>query len=79
MFARSVKKEDVLSVVRSGEIIAEYPDDYPFPSYLILGFFGGRPLHVVVSIDHQDLTCYIVTVSQPDPELWQENFTQRRT
>jgi hypothetical protein len=79
MFARSIEKETVLSVVRSGKIITEYPDDYPFPSYLILGFFKEHPLHVVVSIDHEDLTCYIVTVYQPDPDLWAANFTHRRT
>jgi hypothetical protein len=87
MFTRSIKKEEGLSVVRSGEIIAEYPDDYPLPSYLILGFFGGGPLHVVFSINQKDLTCYVITVYQPDPifgrqtlpkEMVYENIGGRR-
>jgi hypothetical protein len=49
-----------------------------FPSYLLLGFPEERPLHVVISIDHDDMTCHIVTVYQPDPGLWQKNYTQRR-
>ena len=37
--------------IASGVIIEEYPDDYPYPSCLILGYTDGKqPLHVVISI-----------------------------
>jgi hypothetical protein len=48
MFAGSITPELVARAVGSGEIIAEYPDDQPFPSFLLLYFEGGKPLHVVV-------------------------------
>ena len=44
------RKSDVRHVLQTGEVIEEYPDDTPFPSYLILGFVGDRPFHVVVAV-----------------------------
>ena len=29
--------DDVMNAINNGEIIEQYPDDYPFPSCLILG------------------------------------------
>jgi len=62
MFERSVQRDAVLHVVRSGESIAEYPDDRPYPSYLLLGFVAGMPLHVVVARDAGSGRCFVVTV-----------------
>ena len=33
----------------AGEVIEDYPHDYPYPSRLILGWCGSRPLHVVAA------------------------------
>jgi len=78
MFARGIMPELVVRAVRSGEVIAEYPDDRPFPSFLLLYFEQGKPLHVVVGKDKSDEACYIVTVYEPDAELWNEDFRSRR-
>jgi hypothetical protein len=32
MFQRGIRREDVLAVLSSGEVVAEYPDDTPYPS-----------------------------------------------
>jgi hypothetical protein len=61
--------EDILS---NGEIIREYPDDKPFPSFLLLGYEGERPIHVLAARDSE--TCYVITVYEPDPEIWQKDF-----
>ena len=37
MFQRGVGKDDVMAVVSSGEMTADYPDDSPYPSRLLLG------------------------------------------
>lgn len=50
MFNRSIRKSDVDSVMLRGVIIEEYPDDAPYPSYLILDMVHDRPLHVARSI-----------------------------
>jgi len=49
MFERGISEEDVQHVLENGEIIKEYPDDAPFPSRLMFGWRGKRPLHVVAA------------------------------
>ena len=79
MFEWGIQTDAVLEVLRSGEVIAEYPDDQPFPSYLLLGFAGGSALHVVAALDRGTQTCYVITAYAPDPARWQEDFKTRRT
>jgi hypothetical protein len=78
MFEKRISKSDVLEVISDGEVIADYPDDTPFPSALILGFVEDRPIHVVTAIDQESQTCHIITVYRPDSILWSENFKLRR-
>jgi hypothetical protein len=68
----------VNAVVSGGETVADYPDDNPYPSRLLLGFFESRPLHVVVAWDAGTGTCIIVTVYEPQPEKWKPGFRKRR-
>ena len=42
MFARAISPDEVRAVVDRGETIAEYPDDTPYPSALLLATVGGR-------------------------------------
>lgn len=37
MFQRNITADEVIEAVYNGKIIEEYPDDYPYPSCLILG------------------------------------------
>ena len=37
MAQRDISQKDVKSILLFGEIIEEYNDDYPYPSYLIMG------------------------------------------
>ena len=78
MFLRELGKDDIIEVLKSGEHVAEYPDDRPYPSSLILGFAGTRPVHVVVAQDPQDDACYVVTAYVPDSSLWSDDFRIRR-
>jgi len=79
VFERAVSAADVESVLRAGEDIADYPDDRPHPSRLVLGFVQGRPLHVVAALDAASDTCHVVSVYEPDPALWEEGFKKRRS
>lgn len=78
MFERRIGKDEVVATLASGEVIAKYPDDLPFPSVLLLAKVGERSLHIVVGEDIATGTCYIVTVYLPDPELWNPDFRTRR-
>ena len=55
-----------------------YADDTPFPSRLVLGWRGPRPLHVVFAENKQGREIIVVTVYEPDAERWEENFRRRR-
>lgn len=78
MFSRRITQEEVRAVIACGEIIVEYPDDQPFPSYLLLDFVGNRPIHVVFSYDQETDTGYVVTAYIPDPDIWQSDFRTRK-
>ena len=65
-------------MIENGEVIADYPDDKPYPSTLLLGFAEGRPVYVVVARNEETEDCYVVTVYVPDPTLWEDDFRSRR-
>jgi len=44
---RGIKTDDLVDVLIHGEIIEEYADDKPYPSWLIYGDAFGRPIHIV--------------------------------
>ncbi len=78
MFERGISKSDVLAVIASGEVIAEYLDDEPLPSYLILGFMEGHRVDIVVGVAHLTQTGYLITAYTPDLSLWNSDFKTRR-
>ncbi len=78
MFQRRINADDVRCVVETGETIASYPGDTPYPSRLVLGWSGARPLHVVVADNAAERELIVITVYEPDPALWDETFRRRR-
>ena len=78
MFQRGINPDAVAQIVASGEIIADYPDDQPYPSALLLGFHGDQPVHAVVAHDPATGDCHLVTIYWPDPAIWDETFRKRR-
>lgn len=66
------------AISNQSEVIEDYPEDKYGPSCLILGFTrGNRPLHVQCSYPSRPLI-KIVTVYEPDPDLW-TNLRIRQT
>lgn len=77
MQQRGIRIKDVLDCLLSGEIIEEYPVDYPYPSCLILGYtHDNRPLHTVIAVG--DDKAWMITAYYPDPDEWQEDLKTRR-
>ena len=64
MRQRKIKMVDIKNSIKNGEIIKQYPADYPFPSCLI----KGDNLHIVCSIGEGYL--YIITAYRPSIEIW---------
>ncbi len=74
---RGIPIRNVRAVLAHGEVIAEYADDRPLPSRLLLGLVDGRPIHVVIAYDDRTQTCIIVTAYRPDAGLWNDDFRTR--
>jgi hypothetical protein len=73
---RGIRMRDVRAVVMSGQIIEQYPDDFPFPSCLITGTTkDNRVLHVVMS--DEGSSSRIITAYYPDPAHWSSDFKTR--
>ena len=77
MFERRITVEDVRTVVSNGEVIQNYPEDKPYPSRLLLGWRGARPIHVVVAEDSEAGILVIVTAYEPDPVQWDAGFKRK--
>jgi hypothetical protein len=78
-FQREISREDIRHVLETGETIREYPEDKPFPKYLVLGWTErGRPIHVVAADDEAEGVTYVITVYEPDPDLWTDDFREKQ-
>ncbi len=78
MFERRVSVENVRQVLQRGETIEDYSDEMPFPSRLISGGRGNRPLHVVVAENASEGEALIITAYEPDPAQWKSNARERK-
>ncbi len=76
MFERGITQADVQTALSAGQVIEDYPTDYPLPSCLWMGYSGSRPLHIVYANSPQG-DRIIITVYEPDAALWTDNFTKR--
>jgi len=78
MVVRRILVSEVREAVASGMIIEDYPHDKYGPSCLLLGETRvGRPLHVHCSYPARPML-KIITVYEPDPELW-DNMMYRKS
>jgi hypothetical protein len=76
---RRIRVEEVREIFGGGEVIEDYPQDKYGPSCLIFGNTNsGRPLHIQCSYPLRPLV-KIITLYEPDPDLWRDFKTRRTT
>lgn len=76
LLQRGISQGDVENAILTGEIIEQYPDDYPCPSCLVLGFtLRKEMIHVVVGLNGE--TLYMITAYFPDLWIWNEDLKTR--
>ncbi|MDD1736610.1 MAG: DUF4258 domain-containing protein [Methanothrix sp.] len=76
MAERGISTEDLIRLIINGEIIEDYPDDFPYPSALILGYIMGAPIHIVAAKGRNLVK--IVTVYRADEDVWIDHRTRKR-
>jgi hypothetical protein len=74
---RGIRINDVYSALKNGEIIEQYPDDFPFPSCLILGRDQNNK-HIHVCMSDEGTSSRIITAYYPDSEKWEKDWKNRR-
>lgn len=74
---RRISAADIERCVDNGILIEDYPSDQRGASCLILGFVGGRPLHVVCGrLDSEDIL--VITAYEPDADEWESDQRTRK-
>jgi len=77
MQERDISIDDVESCLETGEIIEDYPDDFPHPSCLIFGNAKDNTiLHIVVGSDGN--TIFFITVYYPNTDKFESDLKTRK-
>ena len=71
---------EVISGVENAILVEDYPTFHKGPTVLVLQFdHDHNPIHVVWGIPKgKNRPVVLVTAYRPDPERWNESFTERR-
>lgn len=74
---RRITVSQIREAIDTCQIIEDYPDDKYGASCLVLGFTSdGRALHIQCGYPTRPLL-KIITVYEPDPDLWTDNRIRR--
>lgn len=78
---RAVKRDiddfEIEEAIIAGEAIEDYPDDKYGPSCLVMGRTeAGRVLHIQVSYPPK---VKVITVYEPSPDQWENNWKTRKS
>jgi len=74
---RGISIPDIRQAIITGEIIEDYPNDYPYPSSLVLGYgISNEPLHLVCGIGNN--TLFVITAYKPSGEKWETDWKTRK-
>jgi hypothetical protein len=77
MQERDISRADVKNCIMHGEIIEDYPDDFPHPSCLIFGSkVNNTVIHVVAGTDGNDI--YIITAYYPNTVKFEADLKTRK-
>lgn len=74
---RNIKQKDVKNCIMTGEIIEQYPEDFPFPSCLVFGYAtDNKIIHAVISSEGE---CgRIITAYIPNTNIFENDLKTRK-
>lgn len=77
MQERDISRADIKKCIANGEIIEDYPDDFPHPSCLVFGYtVNNKVIHVVVGTDEKYI--YIITAYFPNMIKFEDDLKTRK-
>lgn len=78
MAERGIARSEVKHILERGELVeGSHRAGRPFPTRLLLGWSGQRPLHVLVADDPAG-PHYVITVYEPDAQRWTADYRLRK-
>ena len=75
---RGIRIDEIVTATRAPTVLEEHPKDEPYPTRLVLGWAGSRPLHLVLAGPAPAGDTILVTLYEPDLERWEQGFLNRR-
>ncbi len=79
MQERDITRTDVKNCIMYGEIIEDYPDDFPHPSCLVFGYtVNKKVIHAVISLDTKNDSIGIITVYFPNTDKFENDLKTRK-
>ncbi|MCL2865256.1 MAG: DUF4258 domain-containing protein [Lachnospiraceae bacterium] len=81
LLKRGISRLDVFACIDNGEIIEDYPEDYPYPSCLVFGYgtLNGevkKPIHVVIGFNGEYV--WIIIAYVPNNIKFEDDLKTRR-
>ena len=74
---RNINPSDFKNCILTGEIIEQYPHDYPYPSCLVLGFsVNNEYLHAVAGVGNGIL--FVISAYFPTLDKWEDDYKTRK-
>ena len=74
---RGISVKDILNAIETGEIIEDYPDDFPFPSCLVYGKSSkNEALHICMS--DEGSSSKVITAYFPTLDKWEDDLKTRK-
>lgn len=77
MQERDINIDDVRNCIISGEIIENYPDDFPYPSCLVFGYTKNEKVLLVV-VGSNNTILFIITAYYPNTKKFMNDLKTRR-
>lgn len=77
LLQRNISTDDIVHALKTGEIIESYPNDYPYPSCLVLGVtINEQYLHIVCGLGESEL--WLITAYYPNSTEWESDLKTRK-
>ena len=74
---RGILVKDIVNAVMTGEIIENYPDDFPFPSCLVCGMASnGSIIHICMNDEGE--SSKVITSYYPTSDKWNDDLKTRK-
>ena len=79
MAERGFSPDAIKAVIKNGTVIKDYPDDTPYPSRLILGYDGERPVHVVSAYNPAEDKEYVIKAEFNTSFDYNDHYTKKNS